>query len=328
MERPLEFTRIEATYKPEDGTLAGPYAISFDARCVFTQPCTDASYECDCKVTIQQGPGRVIAIEAARPAYWGNLLLPLSQVERLLMVFYGSFVPLENIQFSGPEGPGAPKAEDCKCACTHAMKRRLSYFCSADYMRCKSKLVGFQDVLTSELFSRWQKLLDDLDVVNQVYLYAVSDNGMPRDVSLAFVVEMAESLVELLKAERGLFPNLSPGNRGTTLRSCLDALIQRYGRAIFKAEFNGDYEGLLDRLKGTRVQIMHIKRNWSEDKMLDGEHCVLYIRKLSLLCRVILLDLLGFEAGAYSANLQSITQCIDEWASQFQVLREKVTVEG
>ena len=59
-------------------------------------------------------------------------------------------------------------------------------------MLIPSKLVKFKDVLSAELFAKWQEILDDLDIVNQVYLYAVSDNGMRRDVTLAFLAEMSE----------------------------------------------------------------------------------------------------------------------------------------
>lgn len=44
---------------------------------------------------------------------------------------------------------------------------------------------------------------------------------------------------------------------------------------------------------------MHIKRNQESAKRFDGVHCVLYINKLSLLYRVMLLDLLGVGEASY-----------------------------
>lgn len=316
LECPAKFTCLQVTYQFSDRALAGPAEVVFDMSFHDREATSDDCARFKCQVDVQQCRSRTITITCDSPLYWSGLLVPLSQVERLLMIFDGYFVPISDICFSGPAGDSAPTGADCAIARTHAMNQRANYYRSADFMLTPSKLIKFKDVLSAELFAKWQEILDDLDIVNQVYLYAVSDNGMPRDVTLAFLVEMSESMVELLKAKRNLFPDLTPGARGTTLKDCLRALIEQYGDVVFKKEMSGDFDDCLKRLKGTRVQIMHIKRNWAEGKRFDGKHCVLYALKLSLLYRAILLDLLGIEKDDYAPKVQCITDSLDRWAEQ------------
>lgn len=312
----MEFARLVASYKRDEGILSGPAKISFSLVLRGSELSKEACANVECEVEIQQGPGRTIVIISGSPLYWGSLLALLSQVERLLMVFDGCFVPIVDMRFSGFEGSRLPTAGDCAGARSHALKSRLPYYRSAGFMFYDEKLIDFQNVLSAELFAKWQGVLDDLEIVNQVYLCSVSDNGMPRDISLAFLVEMAEPVVELLQAEQGTFPTLTPGTRDTSLKDCLRALILKFGSVIFKKEISSGLENILGRLKGTRVQIMHIKRNWPEGKRLDGRHCVLYILKLSLLYRVVLLELLGIDEGDYASRVSLITDRLDRWAAQ------------
>ena len=63
------------------------------------------------------------------------------------------------------------------------MKQRLSYFESADFCNYSvDKLLNFENIITEDLFYRWEELLDELDVVNQMYLYAISDSRIPVDI--------------------------------------------------------------------------------------------------------------------------------------------------
>lgn len=317
LERPAKFTCLQATYQFSDRALGGPAEVVFSMSFHGCEATGDDCAKLKCQVDIRQCHSRTITITCDSPLYWSNLLVPLSQVERLLMIFDGYFVPVSDMRFSGSAGGSAPIDADCATVRTHAMNQRAGYYRSADFMLIPSKLVKFKDVLSAELFAKWQEILDDLDIVNQVYLYAVSDNGMPRDVTLAFLAEMSESMVELLKVKRDLFPSLTPGARDTTLKDCLRALIEQYGDVVFKKEMLDDFDDCLKRLKGTRVQIMHIKRNRAEGERFDGKHCVLYSLKLSLLYRVVLLDLLGVEKEDYAPKVQCVTGSLDRWANQF-----------
>lgn len=153
-------------------------------------------------------------------------------------------------------------------------------------------------------------LLEELDIINQMYLYAVSKNGMPRDVSLAFAVELAEPMVEILVARKKLPAN----TRRQTLKECLEALLVEYDNVVFYKETSADSDGFLDKLKNNRVRIMHIKHNQKKKKCFDGAHCVLYLCKLSLLYRSIPLDLFDISACAYKGKLKMNAAALDAWA--------------
>ena len=55
--------------------------------------------------------------------------------------------------------------------------------------------------MKDNLFSRWKDLLRELDIANQVYLYNMAKTGMPVDLRLAFIIELAEPISELVNAE-------------------------------------------------------------------------------------------------------------------------------
>lgn len=312
----MKFTEVTATYEPGGGVLGGPKNMVLGSV-ICAAPDSDmpgAATETGCRISVVQGPKRTICVTASEPMYWSRLLGPLYRLERLLMIFDGSFVPLKDLRFAG--GSDEPPSEsDAAAVREQSLLQRLSYFNSADYLQGMGlKLVDFEDVLTDELFGRWQMLLDEPGIVNQLYLYAVSDNGMPVDVSLAFLVELAEPMVEILKERKSLFPELHPGKKDTTLRCCLEALIGKYGGVIFGEEIDTAYDGLLDKLRDSRVRVMHIKRD--SGNYFDGGHCILYLRKLSLLYRCVVLDLLGVPSGAYDARLKEISSHLDTWAGQ------------
>ncbi len=67
-----------------------------------------------------------------------------------------------------------------------------------------------------------------------MFLYSVSDSKMPIDAKCAFLFELAELLVEVVKVHTHLYSSLTPGERGTSLKMCVDALISKYGTLIFR----------------------------------------------------------------------------------------------
>lgn len=314
MEQPPKVKHMACTYALERGFLSSPHLAAFDLSFNLKAPYEENPSAKSCVVSISQGPKRTITIDAEQYLYWSEFLIPLGQVEKLLMLFDGAFVPLTSLEFSDPES-SLCSTGNSKSMREQALGKRLSYFHSSDYMSIQAKLLEFDTVITSDLFKKWQRLLDELEIIHQVYLYAVSDNGLPCDMSLAFVVEMAESLTELLNSERGMFRELySHGVRGAHLALCVKALICSYGQIVFASEMDA-VDSLSDRLKNARVQVMHIKRRWGSEKCFDGGHCLLYIRKLSLMYRLVLLDLLGIERDLYENRARAITKRLDDWAA-------------
>lgn len=113
------------------------------------------------------------------------------------------------------------------------LNNRLSYFESSEFSKGKVNcLMEYDEVLTEDLFLKWKELLDELDLVNQMYLYSISNNRMPVDLKSAFLTELAEPLIEIVKAHKKYFTSLNPGQRGTTLKMCLDSLITKFKEGI------------------------------------------------------------------------------------------------
>lgn len=83
---------------------------------------------------------------------------------------------------------------------------------------------------------------------------------------------------------------------------------------FFNRELSSDdYNGFLQKLVHSRVRIMHIKTNRPLDKYYDGIYSDFYMRKLSLLYRVTLLDLLGIPSESYEGRLRKRTEVFDKW---------------
>lgn len=173
-------------------------------------------------------------------------------------------------------------------------------------------MLGFDSIITADLYCKWEKLLDELDVVHQMYLYSLSNSGMTVDIKCAFLIELAEPLVEIVKKHTNFYASLTPGARGTSLKNCLDALITKYGVDIFERELSNDYEKFLSALVNSRVRIMHIKRE-QKGVYFNGAESVLYALKMNLLYRRIMFEVLGIDEVNYRDNLKKCVSRLDEW---------------
>ena len=167
------------------------------------------------------------------------------------------------------------------------------------------------DSFLNDLYDKWEQLLEKLDIAHQMYLYAMGDTKITVDVKCAFLIELSETLVEVLKAYTNSFQKLKPGN-GTSLKACVKALIEEYGKDIFEREMEANEKEFLSTVINSRVRIMHIKRN-QKIKYFDGNESVLYILKLSLLYRRILLDILGVEKQVYVDKLRKCVSRLNSW---------------
>lgn len=193
------------------------------------------------------------------------------------------------------------------------IKGRLSYFSSTDFCNYKvDKLLEFYTILTAELYSKWETLLVELDLVHQVYLYFLSNSKMTEDVKCAFLIELAEPLIEVVKEHTKFFSSLAPGPRGASLKNCLNALITKYGADIFSSELSSDYERFLSAMVNSRVRIMHIKRE-QKGVFFNGKESVLYLLKMNLLYRRIMFEVLGIDEANYKNSLLKCVSRLDGW---------------
>ena len=279
MERPFICKCLTAEYEEEKSVLRGPVHIQFDI-----------GKEQLFHVDIEQAVIRSIKISTDSDVSIFDLNTVLSKIERLLMLLDGRFIQMKEMKFSESD----VFSNDSLIPCAqNLIAQRSSYFCSADFCKNASyRLIDFENVFTPDLFSKWDDLLDELGVVHQMFLYSVSDSKITIDVKCAFLVELAEPIVEVVKERTYYFASLEPGSRGTTLKNCLDALIIKYGKEIFNKELSSSqYNQFLNVLVNSRVNIMHVKRN-QRKPALNGKQSCLYAQKLSLLYRKILFELL------------------------------------
>ena len=282
------------------GILGGPYSAE-----------TDYEYNGSMlHIEVTQSFARTICISANSPVTMEQLWEAFTLIERLLMVFDGRFYIIDSVLFSGEVSNDADYCSYAK----ECISRRLSFnrtdsaYCYSDHAFLK-----YDSVLSPTIISKWVQLQDELDIVHQVALYNIADTGVTHDVKCANFIECLEPMVEIIGLYDCFFPCLKPGDRTTTLKMCIDAVISKYGKDIFAEEYNTNKEKFLQTLVNTRNRIMHIKRNQPVDKYLSGEESILYLVKLCHLYRVVILSLLGIDYAQYQSVVIKSVQQWNEW---------------
>lgn len=244
----------------------------------------------------------------------GNLWGFYTVIERLLMLLDGRFYIIESATFTGD----ACSETDYTSYAQECLSRRLSY-CKTDPAYCYSDhaFLMYDTVLSPELITKWMQLQDELDIVHQVALYNVADTGVTHDVKCANFIECLEPMAEIVGLYDTFFPSLKPGEKTTTLKMCIDAVISKYGQDIFAEEYSANKGRFLQTLVNTRNRIMHIKRNQPTDKYLFGAESILYLVKLCHLYRTVILSLLGIN---YSQYQSAVVKSVGQWSSWNGVL--------
>lgn len=294
---------LSVVVKNED-ILGGPHSAIFD-------------YEHDgskLHIIIEQCLKRSITLSADAPIKMKTLWDIYTIIERLLMLFDGRFYVVESLTYSGDtttEVDYTSYAQEC-------LSRRLSY-CKTDPAYCYSDHVFlmYDTVLSPELITKWIQLQDELDIVHQVALYNIADTGITHDVKCANFIECLEPMAEIVGLYDTFFPILKPGDKTTTLKMCIDAVISKYGQDIFAEEYGANKGKFLQTLVNTRNRIMHIKRNQPTDKYLSGAESILYLVKLCHLYRTVILSLLGID---YSQYQSAVVKSVGQWNSWNGVL--------
>lgn len=258
------------------------------------------------KVCIEEFGKRIITFNCEKEIEAKRLYALLQELERLLQVFDGVFLDLETIEIYGKES-----INSYNDLVEHFKKQRLHYFSSANFISIfNDRLLKYEDILSAELFDKWEILLEELGVVNQMYLYATSSAGFTNDVKCAFLVELSESLMEIIQSE-AIKLQRNPNEKGK-LKPCLRTIINYYGKNLFRNEIEFDLEKILSCLVNTRVNIMHIKIN-QRKPALNGRESVLYAIKMSYLYRLVILEKLEINAVLYENNLIKRVGYIDGW---------------
>lgn len=293
----IKCKKLIATFQDDNMMLGGPKDLEFYINE-------------NILVKIEQLGIRIISVMSEQEESFRVLYGIFTKVERLLMLFDGKFITLKKLSF---EDFDKGSSEHLNSYANNIMKSRLSYYNSADFCSYTlDKLLDYETIITPELYYCWQELLDELDIMHQMFLYSVSDSKMPIDVKCAFLIELAEPLVEIVKTNTHLYSSLNPGERGTTLKMCIDALISKYGTDIFEEEIANNYEKFLQIIVNSRVRIMHIKRQ-QKGLFFNGNESILYAQKMTLLYRKILFEILNIPVETYNEKMKTLIKSLEKW---------------
>lgn len=260
-------------------------------------------------ITIKEPIGviRKIQIDSANYVNTENLYLEYAQLEKLLMLLEGSFSNITKLKFEN--GIDESQNELLQLKGKEYMDRRLPFYNTNNVFKTgNQKLCDWEKILTDSIYSNWITLLEELDIVHQIVLYTTADNGVPMELKLAFLIEIAEPMIELITMKKGIFSSFADSNRAS-LKMCLDAIISYYGMDIFSEEYK-DSLNFTQKLVNSRVRIMHTKRNFTKEFITEPYDILMYSVKMNLLYRRVLLDLLGVKYPLYSGEVKRI---VEEW---------------
>ena len=223
-------------------------------------------------------------------------------LKRLIMLMDGQFYPITSVTQDGVE------------ITTSIQKKLLPNYFSADFMIGENnRLINFDEVLSETLFSNWCLIQEELDIVHNTALYCLSRVEMPVDMKCAFLIEAFIGVGEIIQSKKSEFVLPKRKSREKSqLGLDLKYIISHYGQEIFRGEYQKDLEGFVQILVNSRNRIAHIKSKQNR-KFLNGDESVLYLHKLSLMYRIILLDLLDIPLNRYKERLSNRIETINCW---------------
>ena len=291
---------------PENGWLGGPKEKQFS----FSYK--NINYE----ITVEQCAERQITILSPEIITSENLLDIFYSLDTLLMLFDGQFYSVNGVFENNVD-------------VTHSFQSRtLASYKSADFMiGADNILIDYENVLSAVFLRRWIALRDELDLIHKMMLYCVSSVQMPVDMKCAFMTESFLGLSELVNEKKKDFilPSIQKGD--SKLKKYLTVIIEYYGQDIFRKECEKNKEQFAKILTDSRNRIAHIKSK-QERRYLNGKESVLYLRKLSLLYRVVLFDLLEVPEEFYNSKLQRSTDTLNQHHGIVSSFLEKLNNEN
>lgn len=254
------------------------------------------------EISIEQFGERIITVHTVEDASIYDLHHLYFDLKRLIMLMDGQFYPITSVTQDGVE------------ITTSIQKKLLPNYFSADFMIGENnRLINFDEVLSETLFSNWCLIQEELDIVHNTALYCLSRVEMPVDMKCAFLIEAFIGVGEIIQSKKSEFVLPKRKSREESqLGLDLKYIISHYGQEIFRGEYQKDLEGFVQILVNSRNRIAHIKSKQNR-KFLNGDESVLYLHKLSLMYRIILLDLLDIPLNRYKERLSNRIETINCW---------------
>ncbi|MCQ2470410.1 MAG: hypothetical protein MJ147_00050 [Clostridia bacterium] len=274
----------------QNGFLGGPKM----AKLLFDK--NNIEYE----IYIEQCGIRTITIKSNSEIVYEDLLEVYYSLETLLMLFDGQFYPIVSVF-----------EDDVEVTCSW-IKRTLPSYNSADFMiGTNNTLIDFSNSLCPHILNKWSDLHNSLDLIHKMVLYCLSSVKMPKDMQFAFMIEAFLGICELVNAKKSDFQLPKVPNKESKLKHYFIAIINRYGNDIFEKEIELNEDEFAQILVNSRNRIAHISSKQGR-VFLDGGESVMYLKKLSLLYRVVIFDLLGLDYNLYKGKIIKIVNQINE----------------
>ena len=280
--------QLTMTLQPQEGFLGGPHDTCFSVTI------NNKVFD----ISINQIGKRDITIssencssEEAFSVYYA--------LDTLLMLFDGQFYPVVEV-FDGTD-----TTDDWK-------KQILPSHTSADFMiTTANKLLDFDTALNTSVFQKWLELSNKLDLVHKMVLYCLSAVQMPKDIQCAYMIEAFKGLCDLIHDQKPTFAESLYNGKEPNLKAAFLAVCNQYGADVFSEEKSRSIDRFAQILIDSRNRIAHIKHKKNK-QILNGEECVWYVVKLSLLYRVVLFDLLGIPCNLYEQRLKNYLQEVNK----------------
>ena len=298
----IKCRKLRVLQKSKSAIFRGPISVSFSS-----------SYEA-CKIEINQSGTREIIVSSSEERETFILWQVFQTVTELLMLFDGWFIPINSIKFSDSS---KNTKEELESSSDYFNKHILNgYKTALNFSGTRNTIANFEDFDIPMIYDIWCVLRDELDIIHTMFICMCSNTKLPVDIVCANIVELFEPLSELLELKLQSFKvnreiDCNGKEKNTTLKSCLDAVITKYGQDIFQSEIAQNKEIFLQKLVNTRVRIMHIKYKMKETKYFNGDDSAKYGIKLQWLYRCVLLNLLGVEYSKYHVKLDELIDNID-----------------
>lgn len=224
-----------------------------------------------------------IEIKSSRPVNFELLYVWTVRIRRYMYLFDGAFYVLEKCVMDNEDVTDIIRLAE------------VGYFQSAKY---KHKIpLEIDDKTFKRYFLKWKVLDKKLGIINQMELYANNIKGLPADVRISMLIECYEALANLLekqgvisvKTKNTQKPGTYKKIKGNTLKECLMALLETYGKPLFLEEYRRR-RSLVAHFVKTRNKVFHV---YKKNKALTGSYSGFYAVKLDWLYRYIVWLQLG-----------------------------------
>lgn len=213
------------------------------------------------------------------------------------MLFEGSFYKIKEIYFLEDNGEFIKKTEIIDglvdCYNSHNQFEKDLFW-----------LGNLKEEAYKNILNKWNELFSDITLLHNVYLYSNCSINFPVDLRFFLQFQCFEPLAGLLK-RKGIIDYSAEAD----MNEKMESVIEKYGGVVFKKENDdGDTEAIVSKMINTRVRVAHSKNKCN---VLNGEQCWEYTLKLSIMYRLIILDLLGISPDCFLERVNNATEQIN-----------------